>query len=182
MERVVHEAVELRTAAFFVFSFFHIPDMGNLDAGFGNLVRSGCMNYHVFLASGNPWPVNHIIPAALGSGKLYGGIAEARHVVRMDVLIHIMIHVIICLRAILISEKITKTIRKHKGDNPLIQKLIDSKRMFHPFQTSLLLLCEFVSFHKQNSALLADSASVFISAASVYRGITISPSYPQNVY
>ena len=147
MERVAHEPVELRASPFLVFSFLHIPDMGNLNACFGNYMLADRMDDHVFLASRNPCPINHIIPAVLGGGKLHGRIAKARDVVRMDLPVHIVIHVMIRLRAVLISEQFAKTVRKGECDDLPVPILIDGKRLLQAFHEGFLFLREFVSFH-----------------------------------
>ena len=153
VERVVQPTVQLRAAAFLVLPFRRIPDMSNLRPRLSDLVLADGMDDNVVLAPLFLRPVDDVILAALG-GKPHGFVGNARDVVRVHFLVHIVIHVVIRLHPILIvPEQFAKPIRKGKGDDLFVHKLIDSIRLLQSFKEELLFLCEFVSIHTQNAAL-----------------------------
>ena len=92
-------------------------------------------------------PVDNLIEASL-CRKAERSICDPCPVVRMHIFVHVVIHVIVCLRLVFIPEKLTETIRKDKGRNPFIYELIYGKRHLHAFISSLQLFGKAISFHK----------------------------------
>ena len=92
-------------------------------------------------------PIDHLVLATLGR-KTECCICDPCHTVWMCIFIHIVIHVIICLRFVFIPEKLAETVRKGKGHNPFIYKLIYSKRHLHAFISGLQLFSKAISLHK----------------------------------
>ena len=164
------------TAVFVIFSLFREPDLSKAQAVIGihalSVQMDDLITRNIFFLR----PVNHIKPAAL-SAEAEDGIRKQCGIVRMDIPEHVLIHVGICLCAVIITKQFTETVRYNKSHNAFLQELADSKRLPHPFNKGSLFYCQLILLHhcqyttvyekRRKSAIYADHAFlIIISTAS----------------
>ena len=136
----------LRLAAVRIGALIHIPDLGEPDPGLRIHMLADGVDHGVIRAALLVPAIDHLQRAALGH-KFYRGVGDPGCVVGMNVLVQAILHIMISLRLVRISEQRAEAIRKKNGDHAHIDKLEDGEGLLQSLQNGLLLFAEMVSFH-----------------------------------
>ena len=136
----------LRMAAVRIGALVHIPDLGEPDPGVCIHMLADGVDHGVIRAALLVPAIDHLQRAALGQ-KFYRGIGDPGCVVGMNVLVQAILHIMISLRLVRISEQRAEALGKKNGDHAHIDKLEDGEGLLQSLQNGLLLFAEMVSFH-----------------------------------
>ena len=150
MQRVVHGALQLRLGSlrfFGIGSLVRIPYVSQTHAVLSIHMTTPCVNDPVSGAVFHSCTVDDLILAVLGR-EAERSVLYPCHIVRMRILVHIVIHVMICLRFVIIPEKLAEAVGERDGHDPFIYKLIYGKRHLHTFVSGLQLFIKVISLHK----------------------------------
>ncbi len=146
VKRPVQGIVEPRAGFVAVVALLRVPDVGQVRAVLRIHVLADQVDHRVSGAVLLPRPVDHLEPAALGD-ELQKRAGKTRGVVRMDVLVHVLIHIGIRLRTVPIAKQLAKSVRYGEGHDSPIHKLAYDKGLPHRLDERQLIFRELVSFH-----------------------------------
>ena len=138
-----------------------VPDLRKADA----LIRVGVDAQRVYVvvirAARDPRPIAHVIAPAFGC-KVHGGVRDAGDVVRVGVLVHVVIHVVVGLRPVRITEQLAKAVRQYERDDAPVHELIDRKGNLHPLHQGLLRERKLIFFHGLVSPFFSKNKRFFL--------------------
>ena len=134
-------------------TLIRIPDVRKPCAVLGINVLTDRMQDPVVAVLNGTRTVNDVISASV-YGKSHRRVGNARLVVGMGILVHIVIHRIDRFFSAVIAQQLDKTVGNQNRHDPLVQKLIDCERNAQLLQSRSFGVTEYIPFHHLHSEFL----------------------------
>ena len=141
---IVGQSISLEKLVAHVFSLIHVPYESQLYTFRIDVLSKGVDN-PVSVASF--WTVNNIVFFIICC-KANSSILYSCNIIRMGIDIHIVVHIVVSLFAVIITKHLHESISKENGYDALIYKLIESEGNYTMHDCCFFDFVEFILLHK----------------------------------